>query len=262
MRARRIAAFALSGALVVGGTGVAIAAATKDDAKKSEQAVIDDAAQRLDVTPQKLRDALSAAQDAQLDQAVKAGDLTQKQADAIKAARKQSGNVLGPPGPRGGPGGPGGFGGRGGPKFGGGPGMRGPGVRDDLFGDFAQALGTTEDKLMAQLRAGTSLVDIAKANGKSIDDVRTAVKAAMKTRLDKAVKDGDLTQKQADEILANVDDKVAAIGSAKGRLRMRAEHHRFGGPPPAGAPKPGAYMPGEQGAPGAPDIQVPDGVTS
>ena len=78
----------------------------------------------------------------------------------------------------------------------------------------------------------------------------------MKTRLDKAVRDGDLTQKQADEIL----DKVAAIGSAKGlRLRGRGEHHRFGPKPPPGAPRPGAFVPGEQVAP---DIVLPHGVIS
>lgn len=83
MRTRRIAVLVLSGALVVGGTGAAIAAVTKDDAKKAEQAILDDAAKRLNVAPEKLRDALSAAQDAQLDQAVEDGDLTQKQADAM-----------------------------------------------------------------------------------------------------------------------------------------------------------------------------------
>src|SRR5688500_6541719 len=101
MKPRRIAALAVSGALVAGGAGAAIAAVTKDDAKQTEQAILDDAAKRLDVTPEKLRDALSAAQDTQLDQAVKDGDLTQKQADAIKAARKDSGRVLGGPGLRG-----------------------------------------------------------------------------------------------------------------------------------------------------------------
>ncbi|HWC25268.1 MAG TPA: hypothetical protein VG474_01680 [Solirubrobacteraceae bacterium] len=57
MRARRIALFALSGALVAGGTGAAIAAVTNDDAGRSEQAIVDDAAERLDVSPEKLREA-------------------------------------------------------------------------------------------------------------------------------------------------------------------------------------------------------------
>lgn len=253
MRTRRIAAVALTGALVAGGTGAAIAAVTKDDAKKTEQAILDDAAERLDVTPEKLRDALSAARDAQLDQAVKDGELTQKQADAIKAARKDSGRVLGGPGLHGGPG-PGevmklrGHGGLG---------KHGFGIRFELFEDLAEALGTTEDKLIEQLRAGRSVADVAKANGKSLADVRASVRATMKTRLDKAVEDGDLTQKQADELLDGLSEKVTAIGSRKA-LRLRGGHHRFRGEPPAGAARPGSFVPG---APDGPDIVMPaDGV--
>ena len=253
MKRRRIAVLALSGMLIAGGTGAAIAAVTSEDANKTEQAILDDAAKRLDVTPGKLRDALSAAQDAQLDQAVEDGELTQKQADAIKEARKASGRVLAGPGLRGGPG-PHGVlelrGGRGGPI------LHGFGLRG-MFEDLAKALGTTEDKLREQLREGRSVSEIAKANGKSIADVRAAVKAAAKTRLDKAVEDGDLTRKQADAILERVGDRVTAIGSGKA-LRMR-RHHRFGGEPPAGAPRPGSFLPGSQDSP---QLAMPDGVPS
>jgi len=246
MGARRIAAIALTGALVAGGTGVAIAAATKDDGTKAEQAVLDDAAKRLDVTPEKLREALAAAQDAQLDAAVKADRLTQKQADAIKAARKRSGRVLGPLGGPGlhmhdrrfgpGPGGPGG------PGF---------GLRHGLLDELADALGTTPAKLVAQLRAGKSLADVAKANGKSLADVRSALKAAAKTRLDKAVTAGDLTQKQADEILAHVDDMLKAIESGRG-LKLR--RHVGPGEVPA---RPGALRPGRLPGEDAPELAAP-----
>jgi hypothetical protein len=253
MRTRRIAVLALSGALVAGGTGAAIAAVTKDDAKKTEQAILDDAAKRLDVTPEKLRDALSAAQDAQLDQAVKDGKLTQKQADAIKQARQDSGRVLGGPGLHG-PHGPGGV-----LKLHRGPGGPGFGMRFELFEDLAKALGTTEAKLKDQLRDGKSIADVAKANGKSLADVRSAVKAAVKTRLDKAVKAGDLTQSQADAMLDHIAEKVTAIGSAKG-LRLREHRHRFRGGPGPDEVRPGSFMPGE---PGPPDIvMAPDGVIS
>ena len=236
MKPRRIAALAVSGALIAGGAGAAIAAVTKDDANKTEQAILDDAAKRLDVTPDKLRGALSAAQDAQLDQAVKDGDLTQKQADAIKQARKASGRVLAGPGLRGGPGPHGVL------KLRGGPGGHHFGLRGDLFADLAKALGTTQAKLKEQLRDGTSVADVAKANGKSLADVRSAVKAATKTRLDKAVEDGDLTRKQADALLERVEDHVTAIGSGKG-LRLR-RHHPRDGAPPLPAPRPGSFMPG------------------
>lgn len=211
MKGRRIAALALSAGLIVGGTGAAIAAVAKDDAEQAEQAILADAAKRLGVTADRLRDALSAAQDAQLDRAVKDGDLTQKQADAIEQAREESGRVLARPGMRGAAAPHGALKRRGGR---GGVGRRG------MFDDLAKALGTSGDKLKEQLRDGTSIADIAKANGKSLTDVRSAVRAAVKTRLEQALKAGDLTEKQADAILGRVEARVAMLGSGK-RLRLR-----------------------------------------
>ena len=228
MSARRIAALALAGGLLAGGTGAAIAAVTKDDGKKAEQAVLDDAAKRLNVSPEKLRDALSAAQDAQIDQAVKDGTLTQKQADAIKARRKQSGRVLG---------GPPGFRGHG-PGFG--PHV---GARGVIFPDLPKALGITRAQLFEQLRDGKSIADIAKAKGKTLDDVRAAVKADAKRRADEAVKNGDLTQAQADDMLAHLDEALAHLGDA--RPPMFRRHHRDGPP----GMRPGGFAPGTQGAP-------------
>ena len=131
MRRTRIAAVATAGALAAAGTGVAVATSASDDAKQREQAVLEDAAGRLDVDADELRDALAAAEDAQLDAEVKAGRLTQEQADAIKQMRDRSGLVLGGPGHRGGPDG---FGFRGGQR--GGPG--------EVMGAAAKALGISE----------------------------------------------------------------------------------------------------------------------
>jgi transposase-like protein len=240
MGGRRIAAIALSGALLAGGTGAAIAAVTKDDDKKAEQAVLADAAKRLDVTPDKLRDALSAAQDAQLDQAVTDGKLTQKQADKLKAVRKQSGSVLGGPGLRGGPH----------PfarkMFRGGPGLPGD-PKGGMISDLADALGLSEDKLFEQLRSGKSIADVAKAQGKSLDDVRASVKAATKKRLDKAVANEDLTQKQADKMLEHFSEALEHLGDKRG-LRLRRHRHFGGKATPVPEMRPGAMaipMPGE-----------------
>jgi len=243
MGARRIAVIALSGALVVGGTGAAIAAVGKNDERQAEQAVLDDAAKRLNVAPDKLRDALAAAQDAQLDKAVEDGRLTRKQADAIKAARAKSGHVLGPLG------GPGLHGRHFGP---GAPGGAMFEMRHGLLDDIAEALGTTPAKLFAQLRAGKSVADVAKDNGKSVAEVRAGAKAAVMTRLDKAVKDGDLTQKQADAMLEHVDEKLDAIMSGKA-LRLRRH-----GKPHAGVIRPGGLQPGEA----APQLAPPGGIYS
>jgi hypothetical protein len=214
MRRTRIAALTAAGALVAAGTGVAVATTRSDDPEQREQAVLADAAKRLDVQPSELRDALSEAEDAQLDADVKAGRLTQEQADAIKQRRADAGTVLG-----GGPGGP-----PGGPFFhhrGGPDGHHGPG---ELGEAAAKALGISRDELFERLRDGKSLSEIAKAEGKSFDDVKAAVKAAVKKQLDEAVRDGKLTQQQADEILSRSTDKLEDFG----RLRPP-------GPPP-GAP--------------------------
>ena len=256
MSGRRIAALALSGALVAGGTGAAIAAVSKDERKQAEDAILEDAAKRLNVTPDKLRDALAAAQNAQLDQAVEDGKLTQKQADAIKERRKESGSVLGGPGPlklRGGgtlevhPGGPG-------PGFGYGHVPHGHGLRMEILDGLADALGTTQSELREGLRDGKSIADLAKANGKSLDDVRKALKATAKARLDKAVSDEDLTQKQADRLLDRVGQKIDALTSGKALLRRG--HRFFGGgkPPLPDMPKPRpGLLPGE----GPPELAPP-----
>ena len=233
MSARRILAIAAAGAVVAGGAGAAIASvSSKDDPKKAEQAVLDNAAKRLDVTPQKLRDALAAAQDDQLDEAVKNGDLTQKQADSIKQRRKQFGSVLG-------------HGGKGpllhrkhlgGPAFG-------------LFSDLAKSLDLSAKELRSKLRDGKSIADVAKAQGKSLADVRSAVKAAAKTRTDKAVKDDDLTRKQADALLEHLDKRLENLDRLP-RRPMHGRRDRFRGAPGRPDMKPGALAPAPP--PGAP----------
>ena len=93
----------------------------------------------------------------------------------------------------------------------------------------------TREELGKQLRAGKSIADIAKAQGKSLADVRTALKGAAKARLDQAVKDGKLTQEQADKLRAHVNDGIDRIGTSAApgpRLRMRRHAPPFLDPTP------------------------------
>src|SRR4051794_34635222 len=146
---------------VAAGAGGAIAATSGDDRDKAEQSILDNAAQKLNVSPEALRSALSDAEDAQLDQAVKDGKLTQQQADAIKADRKADGHVLGGPGIGGPHGGPG-FRGPGGSP---GPGLQGgPGGAPDAA---ATPLGLNLARLRAQLPGGPSIAHAAQAPGKT-----------------------------------------------------------------------------------------------
>ena len=206
MRRRRIAALAAAGVVAAGGTGVAVATNRSDEAKQREQAVLADAAKRLGTDAEKLRAALAAAEDAQLDADVQAGRLTQEQADRIKQRRKESGTVLGGPvfrhhhGP--------GFGRR-----------MGRGPIGNVVESAAKAIGITEAQLIEQLRDGKSLSEVAEANNKAYADVKTAVRNAAKAELDAAVKDNRLTQAQADRILARLSARLDDGGRFRGRHR-------------------------------------------
>lgn len=105
---------------------------------------------------------------------------------------------LGGRGLRGGPGGDRGFG-RG---FGPGPGrgmVGGPATLDAA----AKALGLTSDALVTQLRGGKTLSEVAQARGVSLQTVKNAMLAALKTRLNADVTAGRLTRAQADQLLAD-----------------------------------------------------------
>jgi hypothetical protein len=89
----------------------------------------------------------------------------------------------------------------------------GPGGHDrgGHFGDLdaaASYLGLTEDQLRTQLQSGKTLADVAKAQGKSVDGLTDALVAATKKDLDDAVADGRLTKAQADQILADMKQRI------------------------------------------------------
>ena len=212
MRTKHLIAGAVTIAAVAGGTAGAVAAT--DDHKAAEQSVLADAAKRLGVSSDELRSALSKAEDAQLDADVKAGRITQAQADEIRAHRQADGTVLelghGGPGHHGpGPGGHGGPGGR------------------FLFSDAAKALGLSERSLMTQLRDGKSLASIAKAQGKTLADVKAAVKQAATARLDADLKAGRITQAEHDEEVAELDEEVDHLDG------FGDHDHEFHGPDPS-----------------------------
>jgi hypothetical protein len=226
---KRTVAIGAAVALAVAGGGVAYAAATGTDHR---DALLRDAAGRLNVSPDKLRSALAGAFGDQLDQAVKDGKLTQQQADRIKQRIARYGVPLGGPGGPG-PGGPGMMGPMGGPNH-------GPfGVGLDAAASY---LGLSRAALARQLQAGTSLADVARAQGKSVDGLEQALVDEAKSRLDRAVADRQLTSDQRDRILREVQEHVADLvnGRAPGPLGRHEWHGARGagpgGPPPWGAP--------------------------
>src|SRR5215216_192382 len=174
--------FAVAGiaVLAVAGAGGAIAATKLLTPGERSQAIVDDAAQQLGVDPTKLGDALKKALENQVDADVAAGRITKEEGDAIKQ-RIESGEY-----PIFGPGGHGGF--RHHAPF---------GAKLDAAATY---LGLTEAELRTQLEGGKSLADVAKAQGKSVSGLVHALLAAARTKIADAVKNGRLTQADADDL--------------------------------------------------------------
>lgn len=183
----KIVAGAVAAAAIAGG-GAAVGATQLRSPSEESQAVVNDAAAQLGVQPQALSNALKKALENRVDAAVADGRLTKEQGDVLKQ-RIESGQA---------------------PLFGlgGGPGGH---DRGGHFGDLdaaASYLGLTEDQLRTQLQSGKTLADVAKAQGKSVDGLIDALVAATKKDLDEAVADGRLTQAQADQILADMKQRI------------------------------------------------------
>jgi len=185
--------------------------------------------------------ALVADAQSKLDAAVKAGKLTQSQADALESDLKSKiTDLVNGTMPDGRFGGPGAF------RFGLGLGGK--------FDSAAKAIGITDSQLQTELQSGKTLAQIATEHGKTAADVVNALVADAQTRLDAAVKAGKLTQAQADSLLSDlkshitdlVNGKVLAgpFGPSKGLMPGFREFRGFHGgsfnvpppTPPEGAP--------------------------
>jgi hypothetical protein len=162
-------------------------------AADGKPSLVDDVAARLGVTPDKLRAAFKAALTARVDAAVAAGKLTPAQAAKLKQ-RIAAGPALG-------------LGAR--KAFA----QRQKAFRDRIAKARAHApvaayLGMTREQLRNELRSGTSLAQIAKERGKSVDGLVAAMLAPAKARLAKAVENGRLTKTRADAILARLTESA------------------------------------------------------
>lgn len=141
-------------------------------------------ASNLGVTRDELRAAMKQAALDTIDDLAASGQITQQQADRAKA-RIESGNTEG---------------------LGIGrmlshrDALRARVVRG-IVHSAADALGMEPKDLAAELRAGTSIADVAAERGVSLDAVKAAITADAKTRLDALVARGRITQEREDQLL-------------------------------------------------------------
>jgi hypothetical protein len=210
-----------AGLAALGGGGVAYAVDQGSGIGAERQAFLNDVANRLHVSPGALQSAITGALSDRLDAAVKAGRLTQAQADAMKQRLKQNG-----------PGIPF-LGGRMHPFFG------GPGGPFRAGYDAAASyLGLTPQQLHDQLESGKSLADVTSAKKKDLGGLKTAIQNAVKARLDTAVKNKRITQSQENRLLSGLSQRIDTLVQQKGGrphgFRERGRLHRGG--PPVGRP--------------------------
>ena len=102
----------------------------------------------------------------------------------------------------------------------------------------AKVLGITVEELRTQQRAGKTLAQIAAAEGISKATLIDGLVKAAEAELAAAVKDGRLTQAQADEmksgLRARITEKVDKVGPGPRGHGGPGRHHHHG--PPPGAP--------------------------
>ncbi|HVF20520.1 MAG TPA: hypothetical protein VNA14_09785 [Mycobacteriales bacterium] len=79
------------------------------------------------------------------------------------------------------------------------------------FGTVATTLGVTEEQLHTALRSGESIADVARSKGIAPQKVVDALLAEAKTRLDKQVAAGDLTQAEADARLSKAKGMFTSL---------------------------------------------------
>lgn len=231
--------FILAGALVlvllVAGIGSAVVMAqgptptpttpsTQSGAQTLNDLFWQSLAQKLGTTVEKIRQAITDARLDSINQGVKQGILTQPQADAL-LQRYQ--NAL--PGTL--------FGNRG---LAGQLGSAYSAVANAAFDAAAKALGMTTADLTTALQSKT-LLDLAREKNVDVTKLRTAIADAEKAAVDQAVKDGKLTQAQADTIKANIkpenidlNQRYRGVGprNGLGGLDRFDDFDRFGGRAP------------------------------
>lgn len=91
-----------------------------------------------------------------------------------------------------------------------GPGRAGVSPRNGLDA-AAKALGISTSDLETKLRDGSTIAQVAKSKGVDVNKVIDAMVADAHAKLDDAVKNGRLTQKQADALATRIKDRVTQM---------------------------------------------------
>ena len=162
-------------------------------------------ADELGITREQLDQALTDTALGLVDEAVAEGRLTQEEAERIRE-RIAAGEL---------------------PFFGFGHGMRhgfgpgqgfghGPCLGRYALGEVAEFLGIEPADVREGLEGGQSLTQIAEANGKTRDELKSFLLAEVEEKVNEAVANGRSTQERADEILQNASERIDELIDREG----------------------------------------------
>jgi hypothetical protein len=85
----------------------------------------------------------------------------------------------------------------------------------------AEAIGITADELRTALEDGSTIAEVAEANGVDVQTVIDALVAEATARIEAAVADGSLDAQRADELQANLVERITAHVNGEGRPQGR-----------------------------------------
>jgi len=187
----------LTGALAVGALGLA-GIVGLGTLPASADSTTDTAADHLTERVQRIRDALT--------ELIDNGTITDEQADAVAETLGESDDLLDHHG-------------------------HGP-MGGVSLSTAAEALGLAEDELRDALADGSSLADVAEANGVATADLVTALVAAAQEKIDASVADGSLDQTRADELATGLQDRITAMVEGDLPAGPTGRHGGFGGDRP------------------------------
>ena len=112
-----------------------------------------------------------------------------------------------------------------------------PGKGGAHLTEIAEVLGLTVDELKTQLQEGATLAEVA---GDQVDEVAQLITDHMNERIDQALEDGRITEEEAAEKRAEIEEKVSDILNGEADFGRRGHGRRGPGGPRGGGPGFGA----------------------
>ena len=146
-------------------------------------------AEKLGVSEDELKDAISDTQLEMIDEAVADGDLTDEQAERLKE-RAEEGSAL--------------FAGLR-------PHHRPNGKGHHIIDAALQLLDMEKDELRQQFSEGNSLAEIAEAQGMNAEEFEVELAGVIQAEIEEKVASGDITEEQADRVLAGLEEHVDRV---------------------------------------------------